>query len=230
MKKLDLLEEKLGVKFNNRQILNRALTHRSYLNEAKEKSIKSNERLEFLGDSILSFTVSDWLFQQYPQHLEGVLTNLRSSLVKTDSLARMAQQLEIGDYLFLSKGEEESNGRKNPSLLADALEAVIGAIYLDQGYEASKGFILSNLQSPLEELVQSGELKDYKSLLQEKLQAEEKRSPIYKTIKEEGPDHDKKFTVGVFDEKRLLAKGIGKSKQSAEELAAKHALESKSIK
>lgn len=225
MKNTKPLEKNLGIKFNDRQLLVKSLTHRSYLNETKDKKLESNERLEFLGDSILSFVISDRLFQKHPEYPEGTLTNIRSNLVKTETLAQIAQKLKIGNYLFLSKGEEDSGGRNNPSLLADALEAVTGAIYKDQGYDQVKKFILHHFQPTLKELLLSGKFKDYKSLLQEKLQAEKKQAPVYKTLKEEGPDHDKTFTVGVFDDSQLLARGVGKSKQSAESLAAKAALE-----
>lgn len=225
MKNLKPLEENLGIKFKNPQLLIKALIHRSYLNEAKDKNLVSNERLEFLGDAILNSVVSDWLFRQYTQYPEGVLTNIRSNLVKTSTLAKAAQKLDIGQYLFLSKGEEESEGRTNPSLLADAFEAVTGAIYLDQSHKIVRKFIINHFRSRLDKLVKSGKFKDHKSLLQEKLQALKKQSPIYKTLKEEGPDHDKTFTVGVFDGKKSLATGVGKNKQSAEETAAELALE-----
>lgn len=230
MKNLGLLEKNLEIKFKKPRLLTRALTHRSYLNEAKAQNLESNERLEFLGDSILSFIISDWLFQQYPQYPEGTLTNIRSNLVKTDALAQIAQQLKIGEYLFLSRGEEESGGKTNTSLLADALEAVTGAIYLDQGYEIVRKFIVRRFKSRLQKVIASGRFKDYKSILQEKLQAEKKLSPIYKTLKEEGPDHNKIFTVGVFDEGKLLAKAVGKSKQTAEGAAAKLALEKEGVR
>lgn len=225
MKNFKPLEKILGVKFEDLQLLEKSLTHRSYLNENKDRQRESNERLEFLGDSILSFIISDWLFQEHPEYPEGTLTNIRSNLVKTKTLAQMAQKLKIGDYLFLSKGEEDSGGRNNLSLLADALEAVIGAIYRDQGYDRVKKFILHHFKPRLKKLLASGKFKDYKSLLQEQLQAEKKRAPVYKTLEEEGPDHNKTFTVGVFDEDKLLAKGKGKSKQSAEAVAAKIAIE-----
>lgn len=230
MNRLTSLEKNLGLKFKKRLWLTRALTHRSYLNEAKEKGLESNERLEFLGDSILSFVVSDLLYQQYPQYPEGTLTNIRSNLVNTKTLAQQAKKLKIGDYLFLSKGEEESEGKTNRSLLADAFEAVIGAIYLDQGYEKVKKFIIGRSQPLLEKIIISGRFKDYKSLLQEKLQAKKKLSPIYKTLEEKGPDHNKTFTVGVFDEKKMLATGEGKSKQTAESEAARLALEKEKLK
>lgn len=218
------LEKNLGTKFKNKKLLIQALTHRSFLNEANQPDIESNERLEFLGDTILSFIISEWLFKQFPDYLEGDLTNIRSNLVRTASLTKIAQRLKIGNYLLLSKGEKESGGQKNPTLLANALEAVIGAIFLDQDLKTVKKFIRNNFSSALESLIRLGGLKDSKSLLQEKIQSETNFSPVYKTIKEEGPDHNKTFTVGVFLGNKLLATGVGKNKQQAEEEAAKIAL------
>lgn len=221
------LEKNLGTKFKNKKLLIQALTHRSFLNETNQPDIESNERLEFLGDTILSFIISEWLFKQFPDYLEGDLTNIRSNLVRTASLTKIAQRLKIGNYLLLSKGEKESGGQKNPTLLANALEAVIGAIFLDQDLKTVKKFIRNNFSSALESLIRLGGLKDSKSLLQEKIQSETNFSPVYKTIKEEGPDHNKTFTVGVFLNNKLLATGKGKSKQQAEEEAAKIALNEK---
>jgi len=222
--RLEALEKKLKLKFINPQLLAQALVHRSYLNEAQQKT-GSNERLEFLGDAILSFVISDWLFQKFPHYPEGELTNLRSNIVRTSALAQIARELELGDYLLLSKGEKELGGNQNPSLLADTLEAVIGAIYLDQGVDQVRRFIREKFSSLVTKITQKGEFKDAKSLLQEKLQAEFKQTPIYKTLDEEGPDHNKIFTVGVYLQRKLLAQGKGKSKQEAEEAAAKAALE-----
>lgn len=227
---LKKLEKNLDLKFNNPSLLKEALTHRSYLNEFKKQKIQSNERLEFLGDSILSFIVSSWLFEEFPIFPEGKLTNLRSNLVKTTSLAQIAQKLKIGDYLLLSKGEKDSSGQKNPTLIANALEAIIGAVFLDQGIESVQIFIKRNFQSILKETIKTGRLKDYKSLLQEKIQAQMSESPIYKTIKEQGPEHNKIFTVSVMTDRGALATGEGKSKQKAEQQAAKEALEKISLK
>ena len=227
---LDELEKNLGFKFKNHNLLREALTHRSYLNEFKKQKIQSNERLEFLGDAVLSFIVSDWLFKKFRQFTEGKLTNLRSNLVKTTSLTKVAQRLKIGDYLLLSKGEKETQGQKNPTLLANALEAIIGALFLDQGLEATKIFVWRNFEALLKEVIYSGRLKDYKSLLQEKIQAQSSQSPIYKTIKEKGPEHKKIFTIHVFSDGQFLAEGLGQSKQKAEEAAAKQALENLALK
>lgn len=225
MKNLDQLQQRLGIKFNEPQLLAQALVHRSYLNEATGKGLESNERLEFLGDSVLSFTVSHWLHQKFPHFKEGELTNLRSSLVRTSTLAQIANQLKIGQNLLMSRGEKSAGGEKNQSLLANALEAVIGAIFLDQGTTKAKEFIKTQLSPFLDQTLSKGELKDSKSLLQEEIQEKIKETPVYKTLKEEGPDHDKIFTVGVYSQGKLLAKEKGKSKQEAEEKAAKAALE-----
>jgi len=224
MQNLDSLEKKLKIKFKNPKLLAQALIHRSYLNEASGRGIRSNERLELLGDSILSFIISEWLFKEFPDYPEGELTNFRSNIVRTSSLAQIAQDLKLGKYLLLSRGEQETGGGQNPSILADTLEAVIGAIYLDQGINAVQNFVREKFTFLIEEITKKGELKDAKSVLQEKLQAESKQTPIYKTLKEKGPDHDKIFTIGVYTQGKLLAKGRGKSKQMAEEEAAKTAL------
>jgi ribonuclease-3 len=210
-------------KFNNQQLFIQAFTHRSYLNEAKQ-AVESNERLEFLGDSILSFVVSGYLYNTFPQYNEGKLTNLRALLVNTKSLATIAKNLNFGDHLRLSKGEEESKGRQNQSLLADSYEAFIGALFLDQGIEAVRQFIIDTLLPMVTELVQRKAFKDPKSLLQEYIQSKKQNSPIYKVLHEEGPPHAKTFTVGVYAMDKLLGEGIGKSKQEAEVNAAEAAL------
>ncbi len=208
----------------NKKLLEEALTHRSYLNEVKEK-ISSNERLEFLGDSILSFIVSDYLFNNYSEFNEGKLTNLRSLLVNTKMLADMAKECNLGQMLRLSKGEEESGGRNNPSLLADTFEAFIGALFLDKGIEEVQKFINLTVIPRADEFIQKNLLKDPKSRLQELVQAKKQTSPLYKVIGEEGPAHSKTFTVGVFVNEKLLGTGTGHSKQTAEENAALSALE-----
>lgn len=210
-------------KFNNQKLLDQAFTHRSFLNEAKEK-IESNERLEFLGDSIISFIVSDYLFYKYKDFNEGTLTNLRSLMVNTKSLAEIAKELDFGSYLKLSKGEELSKGRENISLLADCFEACVGALYMDQGIEAVKNFLRETLLVKAESIVQKKVLKDPKSLLQEYVQAQKQNSPMYKVLSEEGPAHERTFTIGVYLGEKLIGQGIGKSKQQAEEEAAKEAL------
>lgn len=209
---------------NNQTLLEQAFTHRSYLNESK-KANESNERLEFLGDSILSFIVSEHLYTNHVTFDEGILTNLRSLLVNTKSLAQSAKELDFGSLLKLSKGEEESKGRENDTLLANSYEAFLGALYLDQGIEAAKEFVASTLFPKIDEYVAKKAFKDPKSLLQELVQSRKQSSPVYKVILEEGPPHARIFTIGAFVETELVGEGIGKSKQEAEELAAEKALE-----
>ncbi|MBI3069967.1 MAG: ribonuclease III [Candidatus Levybacteria bacterium] len=210
--------------FKNQKLFLQAFTHRSYLNEAKEK-MESNERLEFLGDSILSFVVSDFLYKKYPHFPEGTLTNLRSRLVNTKTLAQVAKELDFGSLLRLSKGEEESKGRQNQSLLADSFEAFIGALFLDQGIQKVSAFLATILLIKADEFVEKKSFKDAKSLLQEYVQAKKQNSPLYKVLSEEGPPHAKVFTVGVYVQNKLIAKGKGNSKQEAEKQSAELALE-----
>jgi len=211
-------------KFKNQQLLENAFIHRSYLNESKSQ-LESNERLEFLGDSILSFIVSEHLFATYPDFDEGILTNLRSLVVNTKSLAKSAESLDFGKHLQLSRGEEESNGRYNESILANTFEAFIGALFLDQGIDIVRDFLNSVIIPKIDEYVQKKEFKDPKSLLQEHVQAKKQNSPVYKVLNETGPAHAKTFTIGVFVEDQQLGTGTGHSKQEGEELAAKEALE-----
>lgn len=205
-------------------LFDQAFTHRSYLNEAKKK-VESNERLEFLGDSILSLVVSQYLYETYPDFNEGILTNLRSLLVNTKSIGETARELGFGEFLKLSKGEEESKGRENQSLLADSYEAFLGAVYIDQGMEGARKFVMDTLLPKAKNLVAKNALKDPKSLLQEYVQAQKHSSPLYKVLTEEGPAHAKTFTVGVYINDVLTGEGKGKSKQQAEEQAAEQALE-----
>ena len=210
-------------KFKNKELFEQSFIHRSYLNETK-KRLSSNERLEFLGDSVISFVVSKHLYSKYPNFDEGVLTNLRSLLVNTKSLAQVAKELNFGSLLLLSKGEEESRGRQNQSLLADSFEAFIGALFLDQGIETAADFLIEVLLPKADQYVKNKAFKDPKSLLQERIQSQKQSSPIYKVLTEQGPAHAKIFTVGVYTDKTLMGKGNGKSKQEAEENAAKEAL------
>lgn len=209
---------------NNKKLLEEAFTHRSILNESKEK-LPSNERLEFLGDSILSFVVSDYLFNNYPDFNEGKLTNLRSLLVNTRTLALIAIECNLGSMLRLSKGEEESGGRNNQSLLADSFEAYLGALFLDQGIVEVGKFINTAVIPRADDFVKNNMLKDPKSMLQEFIQAHRQKSPLYKVLSEEGPAHARQFTVGAFVGEKMLGEGKGKSKQEAEESAASKALE-----
>jgi len=211
-------------KLKNNKLLEEAFTHRSYLNEAKFK-VSSNERLEFLGDSILSFVVSNHLFTKYPEFDEGTLTNLRSLLVNTKSLSEIAREFNMGSLLKLSKGEEESKGRENATLLENSFEAYIGALFLDQGMLSVVKFLQDSLFPKIQLLVNKKAFKDPKSLLQETVQAKKQNSPVYKILDEKGPAHAKTFKVGVYVDGRLLGEGSGKSKQIAQVSAAKVALE-----
>lgn len=210
-------------KFKNQRLFKQAFTHRSYLNEVRE-ILASNERLEFLGDSIVSFAVSEYLYKKYPGFNEGTLTNLRSLLVNTKTLSQIAKELNFGNFLLLSKGEEESKGRENASLLENSFEAFIGALYLDQGLTSVSKFLEKKLLYKSDYLVQKKEFKDPKSLLQEKIQAKKYSSPLYKVLDESGPAHAKIFTIGAFIQGKMVGTGKGKSKQIAEENAAKEAL------
>lgn len=219
------LAEKLGIDFSNPQLLHQALIHRSYLNEHPDIKLSSNERLEFLGDSVLSLCVSDLIYRQFGALPEGTLTNLRSRLVETRTLARLARKFEVGKNLFLSKGETASGGAENPSLLANTFEAILGAIYLDQGIDQTYRFVSQHFSPEMIKIVKKGELKDYKSLLQERVQADSKKSPAYNVVSATGPDHAKVFTVSVSADGDKLAQGTGRSKQEAEQEAARLALE-----
>jgi len=214
--------ENLFNNFKNKELLRQALTHKSWVNE-HPNVIQSNERLEFLGDAVLEFIVSSILYQKFPNEEEGYLTALRSNLVNTTNLSKVALRLKIGEAIQLSKGEEETGGRNNPSILADTVEAIIGAIYLDSGIETAKKFIEENITNNLEEKIKQP-LKDPKSLLQEIVQAKDLPAPKYQVIKEEGPDHAKIFTVEVIFDSKVQAIGKGKNKSEAEQEAAKIAL------
>lgn len=209
--------------FKDKDLFDQALTHRSWVNEHKGVRT-SNERLEFLGDAVLEFIVSKEIFNDFPDEGEGYLTALRSNLVNTVSLAELATKLELGEHLYLSKGEEESGGRTNTSLLADTVEAIIGAIFMDQGTGAAETFIKENLIIDMEERVHQP-LKDAKSRLQEYVQGKSLPAPKYQVIEESGPDHNKKFVVEVVIDGKPWGKGTGKSKAAGEQEAAKSALD-----
>jgi len=219
------LEELLGLHFRDKDLLTNAFIHRSYPNEHAECPFDSNERLEFLGDAVLELSVSEYLYHTYPNHPEGDLTNYRSAIVNTASLAETAKKLKLGDYLLMSKGEEESGGRESEYLLANALEALLGAIYLDKGYEAAKNTVAKFLLPKLPAIVKSEAYKDAKSKLQEIAQEQMAITPHYQVLSEWGPDHDKHFLIGVFVGKKKLGEGKGSSKQRAELDAAEKALE-----
>jgi ribonuclease-3 len=208
--------------FNNQNIIEEALTHKSWVNE--HPGIRDhNERLEFLGDAILEFVVSKEIFIKFPEKKEGFLTALRAKLVNTTSLSQTAKELDLGKELFLSKGEEETGGRENPSLLADTVEAVIGAIFIDKGLEEAENFIRSYILSKIQDMIKQP-LKDPKSRLQEKVQAKGLPTPKYVVVSESGPDHQKTFVVKVMVKDKYLAKGFGRSKSEAEQKAAQEAL------
>lgn len=218
-------EEKAGVTFNDKNLLKQAFVHRSYINENKESGLEHNERLEFLGDAVLELVITDYLYKQYPDKNEGQMTSYRSALVNATTCAEVATALDINDFLLLSKGEMKDTGRARQYILANALESVIGAIYLDQGYEVAKEFIYKNISPLIDDIISKGTWIDSKSLFQEKSQEMESVTPAYKTIKETGPDHDKRFMVGVYLGKELVASGEGESKQDAEQEAARKGLE-----
>ncbi|HET7098786.1 MAG TPA: ribonuclease III [Patescibacteria group bacterium] len=207
--------------FKNKELFDLALTHRSWVNEHKGVR-SSNERLEFLGDAILEFVVSKEIYEKFPDKEEGYLTALRANLVNTVSLAEVAKTLDLGSFLFLSKGEEDSGGRTNPSLLADTVEAIIGAIFIDRGVVESEVFIRENLLVDLGQRVLQP-LKDFKSRLQELVQSQSFPAPKYQVLKESGPDHDKIFELEVWVNGKVWGKGQGKSKATAEQEAAKDA-------
>lgn len=215
--------EKLKTLFEDKELLSLALTHKSWVNE-HPGGRGTNERLEFLGDAVLEFVVSKELYSKFPEKEEGYLTSLRANLVNTDNLSEVAKRLGVGEALLLSKGEEEGGGRQNPSLLADTLEAIIGALFLDKGVVLVEEFIRQNIMVEIPEKA-SGPLKDPKSLLQEYVQAKGLPTPRYKVISQEGPDHDKKFIIEVGVSAKSWGKGEGKSKALAEQEAARKALD-----
>lgn len=223
VKSEEQIEKNIGIVFKDKALLHRAFTHRSYLNENRKEK-ESNERLEFLGDAVLEFIISEELYKKFPNQDEGHLTALRSKLVNTTSLAETAKEIGAGEALFLSKGEEQGGGRNNSSLLANTLEAIIGALFLDQGVETAKTFINKFISTKIPETVKKS-LKDPKSLLQEVVQANGLPTPTYKVISEEGPDHAKAFTVEVLIGKRSYAQGTGLSKKTATQFAAQKALQ-----
>ena len=212
---MDGLEERLGYKFNNINLLKNALTHSSYANEVRD-GFSSNERLEFLGDSVLSIVVSDYIYKHYPNMPEGELTKLRASLVCEKSLCAFSRELELGNYLMLGKGEEKGGGRERDSILADAFEAVLAAIYLDGGMEPARrhvmNFVLRELQHTDDEV-----FKDYKTALQEIIQRNPEEAVSYILTGESGPDHDKEFTVEVRLNSNVIGRGTGKNKKRAEQ-------------
>jgi len=227
MKDFHKLEEKLDLKFKNKDLLVQAFCHRSYLNENPKLCLENNERLEFLGDAVLELVVTEYLYRHYVKKPEGELTSWRASLVNADSLSETAKGLGFNDYLLLSRGEAKDGGKARAYILANALEAFIGALYLDQGYSICQTIVKKHLLKKLPDIIREGLFKDAKSKFQEQAQEKTGITPIYKVLHESGPDHAKHFGIGVFLQDELIAKGEGSSKQEAEEAAAKKALEIK---
>ncbi|ACX52096.1 ribonuclease III [Ammonifex degensii KC4] len=215
------LKDKLGISWKEEKLLRLALTHPSYAYE--HPGVEHNQRLEFLGDSVLSLVVSDYLYRTFPEKSEGELTRLRAAVVCEASLARVAEELGIGEALLLGRGEEKSGGRKRPSLLADAFEALLGAIYLDQGLEVASAFALHLLRPVLQDVLEGRVERDYKTELQELLQKGSPEKIVYEVLQEEGPDHAKRFLVGVYYQGKCLGRGEGRSKKEAEQRAAREA-------
>ncbi len=218
------IEKLIGVTFHNKTHLLTSLTHRSYLNEHREATQEHNERYEFLGDAVLELIVTDYLFREYPKKPEGELTAIRSALVNTVSLADTSTKLGLGDYLLMSKGEAKDTGRARQYLLADVFEAVAGAIFLDQGYDAARDYIARNLFGKTQEIVEKELWKDAKSRFQERAQDKVSITPTYETLRQTGPDHARQFVIGAFLGTNLIAEGEGFSKQEAEQVAAERAL------
>ncbi|HEY4500300.1 MAG TPA: ribonuclease III [Candidatus Paceibacterota bacterium] len=217
-------EDKAGVVFKNKSLLKQAFTHRSYINENKNTKLEHNERLEFLGDAVLELVVTDFLYREYPTKPEGELTTYRSALVNSTTLSEVASNLDMNDFLLLSKGESKDTGRARQFILANTFESVVGATYLDQGYDSAKKFIEKHIFIFADKMIARGNLVDTKSLFQERAQEKTGATPAYKLIKDSGPDHDKSFTVGVYINREQIATGEGKSKQEAEQNAAQRAL------
>ena len=214
----------LNLNFSDKALLQRSLTHRSYLNENPDYPLEDNERLEFLGDAVLDFITGEYLYHRFPEMAEGRLTNLRSALVRTERLADFAAAINLGEYLYLAKGEEESGGRERPAILCDAFEALVGALYLDQGIKTTREFVDKLIEPALQEVLATDAEKDAKSQLQEIAQSEFQLTPRYKTVREEGPDHAKQFTVEAVIGDKTYGVGTGMSKQNAAQAAAHEAL------
>lgn len=223
------IEEKIGVKFNNQKLLIQAFTHRSFLNENKDKGLKHNERLEFLGDAVLELVTTDYLFRTFPDRHEGDLTSFRAALVNTQSISEVATRLGFDEFLRLSKGESKDKGRARSYILANTFESVIGAIYIDQGYDPAAKFISETLIPSIDQIIKEGTWIDAKSKLQEVVQEKHSITPSYKTVKEEGPDHDKIFTVALYYGEKEINTGIGKTKQEAEQDVARKILKDEGV-
>jgi ribonuclease-3 len=222
---LDALQEAIGVHFNDETLLRQALVHRSFLNEHPDFELPSNERLEFLGDALLDFIVGEWLYEEYPEMAEGGLTSLRAALIKAGTLAQFARSMHLGDHVYVSHGEDERGGRMRVGLLSDVFEALVAAIYLDNGLEATRRFTMELVEPEARRVVEGGLARDHKSRLQEWTQRELGLTPRYRTVGERGPDHAKEFTVEVVIGDQVYGQGQGRSKQAAEQVAAREALD-----
>ncbi|MFA5022964.1 MAG: ribonuclease III [Candidatus Paceibacterota bacterium] len=220
-------QDKINYHFKNSDLLKQAFLHRSYLNEHKDVGLEHNERLEFLGDAVLELVVTDWLYQTYPDKPEGELTAYRAALVNANTCADLASDWGMNDLLMLSKGESKDTGRARQIILANTFEAVVGAIYLDGGYSSAKDFITKTVFPKAGEVIKKNLVEDYKSAFQHKAQEVEGITPTYRVISETGPDHDKKFTVGLYLGDTQIAEGSGHAKQEAEQSAARAGLEAK---
>ena len=222
---LQPFEKNIGVTFTDKAILLRAFTHRSFINEKKGRGLAHNERLEFLGDAVLEIIVTDYLFHTYPKEDEGTLTAYRAAMVNTDSLSKHAKLLELEKYLFLSKGERMDTNKGRDHILANTFEAIVGAVYLDQGIETATKFVGDTLFGYMKEIIEDKLFKDSKSYFQELAQERRKNTPHYELVESVGPDHDKEFVMGAFLDEEMVATGTGQSKQKAESEAARAALE-----
>src|SRR3989339_1127353 len=219
------LEKKINIKFKDRDLLENVFIHRSYLNEHKKSDLQSNERLEFLGDSVLSLITSVYLFKKYPELKEGDYTEIKSAIVKMDSLAEASKKIELNKYLLLSKGEERGAGRTNSNIMADCFEALIAAIFLDKNFESAYTFVIDYLfKDKLDYLLKNNLYLSSKSRLQEIIQSKYKKTPVYKVLDEKGPEHKRIFKIGVYFNNKILGEGTAPSKKEAEEVAAKMAL------
>ncbi len=219
------LDKALGIDFTDKSLLQRALTHRSYLNENPDYPLSDNERLEFLGDAVLDFLTAEYLYNRFPEMAEGNLTSLRAALVKRETLAQFATACNLGPYLLMSRGEAESGGREREAILCAAFEALVGAILLDQGLQAVEDFTLRCIEPEVSHILEEERYKDAKSTLQELTQGQLQITPVYRTVAERGPDHAKEFTVEVLVGDEVYGRGIGPNKQVAEQEAAKAALQ-----
>jgi ribonuclease-3 len=225
LQELHELESRLGVRFSDINLLNQSLTHTSFIGEKEESRLESNQRLEYLGDAVLGLAVSFYLYEQHPELFEGQLTKIKAAAVSEPILCRVAEELQLGRYLLLGRGEELTGGRQRPSILSDALEAIVAAIFLDRGFEEAQRFIRRTFGAIIEDIRHQRQGQDFKSMLQEKIQSRTNRAPEYEVVEEIGPDHNKRFVVEVRMDDQILGTGFGASKKEAEQAAAAQALE-----